>query len=401
VRLLHQGAEYQRRGLVHLHAAIRLDRRMPAYRASELRAPDRRFTTQLLEDALRAAAATVEVKVPDELGAGTVRWGAELDVEQLTSDPQKRRRKAGYLAKYSTKSTEQAGDLLHPIHRNDIDHANVRPHVHCYLQTAVDLDDQVTDAIRADEPPEPATRPHRPAPATFRHPDELELRIAAAISTDEWVMVRLHDGREFVGRVSRRTNDGLVLDSGPEVAMAEVRAITIAPAQATKRDTRDRRLAACAHTFGYRGHCLTKSRRWSVRFKDVRQAREDHVHEQLLASGDQAQRQLAKLAPEQRITAFEFAGVGHLTTADAYLAAQAAATAREQRELAREALYDHTTKEGRTDGRSGRIRHWPREGLLAPGGSRVEGAVAVADLSGDRAWEPRGVSDRHTAARGA
>jgi predicted DNA-binding protein with PD1-like motif len=74
---------------------------------------------------------------------------------------------------------------------------------------------------------------------------------------------------------------------------------------------------------------------------DLRQAREAHVHEQLLERGDQAQRELAKLAAEQRITAFTFAGVGHLTTADAYLAAQAAARARGHRQLAREALYDH------------------------------------------------------------
>jgi hypothetical protein len=53
------------------------------------------------------------------------------------------------------------------------------------------------------------------------------------------------------------------------------------------------------------------------------------VQQQLLVRGDQAQRELAKLAPEQRITAFQFAGIGHLTTADAYLAAQAAARARE------------------------------------------------------------------------
>jgi len=41
------------------------------------------------------------------------------------------------------------------------------------------------------------------------------------------------------------------------------------------------------------------------------------------------------------MTRFEFVGVGHLTAADAFLAAQAAARAREHRELAREALYDH------------------------------------------------------------
>jgi hypothetical protein len=37
-------AEYQRRGLVHLHPAIRLDKRMPKYRKGKVRPPDRRFT---------------------------------------------------------------------------------------------------------------------------------------------------------------------------------------------------------------------------------------------------------------------------------------------------------------------------------------------------------------------
>jgi hypothetical protein len=64
------------------------------------------------------------------------------------------------------------------------------------------------------------------------------------------------------------------------------------------------------------------------------------VRERLLAKGDPKQRELAQLAGAERITAFEFIGVGHLTTADAWLAAQAAARARENRELAREALYD-------------------------------------------------------------
>jgi hypothetical protein len=58
------------------------------------------------------------------------------------------------------------------------------------------------------------------------------------------------------------------------------------------------------------------------------------------AGSDRAQRELAQLADVERITVFEFVGVGHLTTADAWLAAQAAARARENRELAREALCD-------------------------------------------------------------
>jgi hypothetical protein len=160
------------------------------------------------------------------------------------------------------------------------------------------------------------------------------------MSTGERVLVRLQDGSENVGQITRRTDDGLVLDTRAEVTLAGVRAITSAPPQPPKRDKRDWRLAACAHAFGYRGHCLTKSRRWSTTFKELRQAREDHVREQLLIGSDRARREPAQLADGERITAFEFVGVGHLTTADAFLAAQAAARARENRELAREALCD-------------------------------------------------------------
>ncbi len=118
-------------------------------------------------------------------------------------------------------------------------------------------------------------------------------------------------------------------------------AISAGPPQAPPRDRRDRRLAACAHTLGYRGHCLTKSRHYSTDFKTLRGNRADHVREQQLAHGDEKQRELAQTVSERRVTRFDFVGIGHLTTADAYLAAQAAARAREHRELAREALYDH------------------------------------------------------------
>ena len=113
-------------------------------------------------------------------------------------------------------------------------------------------------------------------------------------------------------------------------------------------DRRDPRLAACAHAFGYRGHCLTKSRRYSTTFKALRAAREAFVHEQLLArSRDATQCAIAAAAEATRIAAFRFVGIGHLTTADAYLAASAAARARAERQAAREALairaWDHHT----------------------------------------------------------
>jgi hypothetical protein len=335
-------SEYQRRGLVHLHPVIRLDKRMPDYRNGEVRPPDKRFTSELLEQALRETVRDVSVKIPMELGTGTIGWGKQLDVQQLPSDEPDRRRWASYLAKYTTKSTEQAGGLLHRVDRSEVEHVQVSDHNRRYLTTAFELDDRVNDATAADPLPAPAPRPRlASAPATSRHPNELILRVLQAMSSDERVLIRLHIGGELVGRITRRTKDGLVLDTDQEIPVAEVCAITAAPLQPPVRDKRDRRLAACAHTIGYRGHCLTKSHRFSTNFKDLRQTRVDHVRDELLANGDQAQRDLAQTAPERRITRFEFVGLGHLTTADAYLAAQAAARAREHRQLAREALYDH------------------------------------------------------------
>jgi hypothetical protein len=361
-------SEYQRRGLVHLHPTIRLDRRMPTYRAHELRPPDRRFTPELLEQALRDAVQAVFVQAPEELGGALVRWGSQLDVQQLSGNDDERRRRASYLAKYTTKSTEQAGGLLQRVGRGDIDNVQVRPHVRRYLRTAFELHDQVMTAIRADEPAECMQRPAA-APTTSRDQNGLVLRVLAAMSTDERVAIRLQDDTEHAGRIVRRIPDGLVLDTGVEIALADVRVITTPPPPAAKRDPRDRRLAACAHAFGYRGHCLTKSRGYSMRFKDLREDRERHVHAQLLAcSIDESQRKLAQLDPGQRITAFEFVGVGHLTTADAYLAAQAAARAREHRQLAREALEDH--HHHRQQGRCGAPQDEPTATRALPGRRR-------------------------------
>ena len=175
---------------MHLHAVIRLDRAMPAYRADELHPPSARFTVELLErrDPRRPSRRSTR-RCPDELGGGRVRWGDELDVRQLDAD--ERREVAGYLAKYATKSTEQAGGVLHRVTEHELDALPVREHVRAYLREAF--------ALAAD------------------------------------------------------------------------------PALA------DRRFGACAHALGYRGHCLTKSRRYSTTFKALRQAREQHVHEQLLA----------------------------------------------------------------------------------------------------------------------
>jgi hypothetical protein len=100
----------------------------------------------------------------------------------------------------------------------------------------------------------------------------------------------------------------------------------------------------------------TKSRRYSTTFTALREARERHVHEQLLArSRDAEQRELAELDPSERIASFRYVGRGHVTAADALLAASAAARAREQRQAAREALA-MTATEQETTGREAQCR---------------------------------------------
>jgi len=192
-------AEYQRRGLVHLHVVIRLDRAMPAYRVAEVQPPPARFGVELLEDALVCAAAEVSAPIPHEADGGRVHWGQQLDVRQLERD--ERRDVAGYLAKYATKSTELAGGVLHRVAEHQVDELQIREHVRAYIREA------------------------------------------------------------------------FTLNSEPELA--------------------DRRFGAHAHALGYRGQCLTKSRRYSTTFKALREARERHVQEQLLArSRDPVQRAL-------------------------------------------------------------------------------------------------------------
>ena len=64
------------------------------------------------------------------------------------------------------------------------------------------------------------------------------------------------------------------------------------------------------------------------------------MHEQLLArSPDPGQRALA--GASERVASFRYVGRGHLTAADALLAASATARAREERKAAREALSEH------------------------------------------------------------
>lgn len=124
-------AEYQRRGLVHFHAVIRLDG--PEGPNSS---PPGWATTALLSAAVRGAAERVRLLAPgrDVVGPRALRFGEQIDVrpisafgagERLTSAAV-----AGYIAKYATKGAETAGAVDGRIHgARDLVLLPVRAHV--------------------------------------------------------------------------------------------------------------------------------------------------------------------------------------------------------------------------------------------------------------------------------
>ncbi|MFF0062118.1 replication initiator protein RepSA [Streptomyces sp. NPDC005279] len=102
----------------------------------------------------------------------------------------------------------------------------------------------------------------------------------------------------------------------------------------------DRRLWAWAHMLGFRGHFLTKSRRYSSTFAERRQVRADYrATEQRQALG----------LPEPDTTLvladWRYAGHGH-TPGESALAASIAEDIRINRETAREAMQDQRALEG-------------------------------------------------------
>jgi len=94
------------------------------------------------------------------------------------------------------------------------------------------------------------------------------------------------------------------------------------------------------HTLGYRGHFLTKSRRYSVTFTALRRARIEYRRAQRHPGGE--------LDPWGRrlddrvvltVSTWEYAGTGHANTAERALALSAAARARERERIGREETW--------------------------------------------------------------
>ncbi|WP_250301978.1 replication initiator [Streptomyces sp. A 4/2] len=108
-------AEYQKRGLVHFHAVIRLDGP-----DGSSQPPPPYATVAVLTKAARAAAKRVRVTVKsDAVGERELGWGEQFDVREIASfgtDAELTDQAvAAYVAKYATKSADASGTLDHTL----------------------------------------------------------------------------------------------------------------------------------------------------------------------------------------------------------------------------------------------------------------------------------------------
>jgi hypothetical protein len=147
-------------------------------------------------------------------------------------------------------------------------------------------------------------------------------------------------GTESTGHVSARITDGTIdLYANPEGSHPER---LIAVCWRLGADPAYASLRRWAHMLGFGGHFLTKARRYSIRFRDLREARityrrsqdPGHEHRPIRAAdhdGDETTLIIGTLT---------YAGTGWRTTGDALLANTAADQARKRRQAGHDELAD-------------------------------------------------------------
>ena len=120
-------AEFQRRGVVHLHAVIRAD-------GPDGTAP--RITGAQLAQACGQAVRLVSVAHQRR----TARWGDEIDVQVIESGDERAKRISSYVAKYATKSsTDHPGLERQIVSEADLASRPVEPHLRRMVATAWSL----------------------------------------------------------------------------------------------------------------------------------------------------------------------------------------------------------------------------------------------------------------------
>lgn len=151
--------EFQARGVIHVHAPIRLD----GPEGTDGPACDLQLTTADLEDAVRDAAAAVRLDVADmaaEANSGwlRLRWGSQVDCRSITDQSDRDASRGGqmvhpeqvaaYLAKYLTKTTEEFGLPVRVRSPMQARRAGASPHAVRIVETATRLAGQRKEYAR-------------------------------------------------------------------------------------------------------------------------------------------------------------------------------------------------------------------------------------------------------------
>jgi len=280
-------AEYQKRGLVHFHLLIRLD----AARTEEpCRPPPAHYTAELLARAVRNAVARTEVPYSERLLSGG---------QGPQAFPQGKWRQPPLT--HADPITLEGGD---PGTGSLTPHARRLPDVTVIPRTACARWGGQVDV--------------REVQAGERH------KIAGYLAK----YATKHT--ECVGGLDRpvKIED---LDTLP--VSEHVRRLVLVAWRLALRDSQ-LRTDRWAHQFGYGGHFLTKSRRYSTTFTALRAARAQWAASQRIPRRE--------VEGETLVKRWEVAGFGWRLSGDALLAQTVREQARARREAAREARHELT-----------------------------------------------------------
>jgi hypothetical protein len=188
------------------------------------------------------------------------------------------------------------------------------------------------------------TDPHPANPAGWRIEwgEQLRIRIVTVAAhgdiTDGMVAAYLAKdatkSTEITGHVSARLSDETIAVHADPDGTHSQRLIEACWTLGRPREWR--RLRRWAHMFGFGGHFLTKSRRYSITFTVLRGHR--IAYQRTVTAGPSEPGRV--LDPETTLVVnfLQFVGAGWHTTADAMLANTSAAVAREHQQAARQAL---------------------------------------------------------------
>jgi hypothetical protein len=327
VRLSHgKAAEMQRRGAIHFHALVRLDGVHPGDPTAVVPPPAGIGLVDLV-DALDTAARQVAFTTPahpDRADGWPIAWGEQVDIQPITlagdgsitdQTAADHLAKAGYLAKYATKSTEATGHNSTRITGDTIgDHADPDGG-----HTA-----RLIDACwRLGRPL------HTPAPLTDRPPHDRPTRSAYDPFGEPWDCPDCGTHTRYRACPVCVAQRQARLDTKPANKPGAVNPYA--------------RLRRWAHMLGYGGHFLTKARRYSVTLRLLRDTR---ISFRRTAERDRAAVDPGTIRAVEHLDdpttlivgALTFAGVGWRTTGDALLANTAAAMARARHDVGREEL---------------------------------------------------------------